>query len=287
MKIVKSIPKFGDVSWDTQTVQEQLRDLYSNNVTVDGIFGKETFDTLIAFQKAKGIETNQPGYIGPMTLKLLDLIVVGMNNSTGKLTITNDLRGKKDRHLHPSLRIFLEAELFPSGKILPCFKEKNIQQCAIAIFGALGRIKISEGPRNNYGKEVGWVQGTTGKEAPGGNGDDWCLDHSQVAVAFMEDYFKTESPFPPVAHTITCWRDAKLVPGLTTTEFELGTVAIFQRNASQGHSMGVMREISLDLMGTVEGNVDGTAGFFIRNKWQTNDLKLLGYIRFFPNQELP
>ena len=116
MKIVKSIPKFGDISWDTQTVQEQLRDLYSNNVTVDGIFGKETFDTLVAFQKAKGIETNQPGYIGPMTLKLLDLIVVGMNNSTGKLTITNDLRGKKDRHLHPSLRIFLEAELFPSAQ---------------------------------------------------------------------------------------------------------------------------------------------------------------------------
>ena len=286
MKIVKSIPKFGDVSWDTVTVQEQLYDLFSVNVTIDGIFGKETFDTLVAFQKAKGIETNQPGTIGPMTLKLLDLIVVGMNNSSGKLTITNDLRGKKDRHLHPSLRIFLEAELFPSGKILPCFKEKNIQQCAIAIFGALGRIKIFEGPRNNYGKEVGWVQGTTGKEAPGGNGDDWCLDHSQVAVAFMEDYFKTESPFPPSAHTITCYRDAKLIPGLTTDKFELGTICIAQRSSTSGHSMCVVSESSWDLMNTVEGNVNGTAGLFVRNKWINGDLKTLGFIRIFPHWDL-
>ncbi len=287
MKIVKSIPRLGDVSWDVEIIQEQLRDLFSGNITTDGIFGKETFDTLIAFQKAKGIETNQPGSIGPVTLKFLDIIVVGMNSTTGRLTVTNDLRGKKDRHIHPSIRIFLEAELFPSGKILPCFKDKNIQQCAIAIFGALGRIKILEGPKNNYGKEVGWVQGTTGSAAPGGNGDDWCLDHSQIAVGFLEDYFKTESPVPAVAHTITCWRDAKLIPGLTTTDFEIGTIAIFQRNATQGHSMGVMNEVAWDLMGTVEGNVDGTAGFFIRNKWQTNDLKLLGFIRFYPGNKLP
>lgn len=286
MKIIKSIPKFGDVSWDVVIVQEQLYNFVSKSTTIDGIFGRETEDLLIQFQKQKGIESNYPGALGPMTLKLLEIIVVGYNPVSQKKTITTDLVGKKDRHLHPSLRIFLEAELFPSGRILDCFKERNVPLCAIAIFGALGRIKILEGPKNNYGTEVGWVQGTIGKAAPGGNGDDWCLDHSQVAVAFMEDYFKKESPFPPVAHTLTCWRDAKLVPGLTTTEFETGTIAIFQRNQTQGHSMGVMNEISWDLMGTVEGNVDGGSGFYIRNKWQTNDLKILGFIRFYPNSEL-
>ncbi len=286
MKIIKTIPKFGDVSWDVVIVQEQLYDMVSGSTTIDGIFGRETEELIIEFQKKNGIQTNYPGTLGPVTLKMLDIVVVAMNPVKSSMTKTQDLKGKKDRHIHPSIRVSLEAELFPGGKILDCFKKRDVVQSAIAVFGALGKIKIFEGPRNNYGTEVGWVQGTIGAAAPGGNGDDWCLDHSQIAVGFLEDYFKVESAVPATAHTLTCWKEAKLVPGLTTTEFEIGTIAIFQRNEKQGHSMGVVADVSWDLMRTVEGNVDGKAGFFIRNKWQTNDLKLLGHIRFFPNNEV-
>ena len=286
MKTIKTIPKFGDISWDVIAVQQQLFGNENSGQEVTGIFDRYTEGRIILFQQQNNIESNFPGTLGPITLEKLGIQVSAFNPILQKKTVTSDFLGKKDRHLHPNLRVALEIHLFPGGKILDCFKQKNIQQCKIAASLALSKIEIKESNRNNFGTRVGEVQGTVGTFTKGGNGDDWCLDYEQITIAILEDYFKVESPYPATASTINCWNLAVKVPGLTTTEFEIGSTCIAQRSPTRGHAMSVISEYSWDHMNTAEGNVEGKAGLFVRNKWINGDLKTLGYIRAFPFNSL-
>lgn len=293
MRTIRGVPKIGDSSWNVVTLQEQLAKWISAktpkepDVYIDGIFGESTAKLIERFQKEKEIRTNFPGTLTPQTLTKLGLQVLVLNPVINEETITKDFVGKKDRRIHPDLRIAFEQVAFPYGKIPDFFKQKDLIKCKVHLSTAFAQLKISEGSKNNFGKEVGWIQGTTGKFVPGGNGDDWCMDQTQVIIAMLEDFYQVESPFPATPSTILGWNEASKIPGLTLPHCEAGTTLIAKRSETRGHSMDVIREISWDTIETLEGNNENRSGIFQRNKWVNGDLVTLGFIRAFPNNRLP
>lgn len=293
---IYSVPQRGDMNADVGTLQQALLD---KGIQVRGgkdlIFGTGTQDAIIEFQKQNGLIPDKPGNLGPKTLSLLGIEVIAITPSSGNESVTKDLKAKQNRHIHPAIRIQIEAHLFPERVVPKCFVDGDIQQCKIAADLALAKVGIQEKGGNNMGTEVGEVQSTTGSLTPGGNGDAWCLDYQQITIAIIEDYFGIESPILGIAHCVTCFNAALKVPGLVSMYFEEGTLALGRHGtSSDGHAMGAVKSLSEDTMQTNEGNTsissmtDGDgSGLKVRNKKKNGDLITMGFVRVYPYNQLP
>lgn len=293
--IVSGIPALGQTSADVACLQERLNAFGYPCGEVDGIFGRKTFAAVKAFQK-KVVKTLGSGVIGPMTLKALGIYVKAMNPVTGQATVTQDLKGKKDRHIHPSLRLLLENKIFPQGTVPKFWRDGDVQQAVIATGRALGELGFKEKGGNNKGKEIGWIQSTVGVHKAEGDGAAWCLSYAQIVVAMLEDFYKMESPILDTEHCVTCYNAAKKVKGLTTQVPTPGTIALGQNKpALSGHAMVVIA-INPDgvHMTTSEGNTsvknltDGDgSGLKTRNVKATGKLSTLGFVFVYPDGRLP
>lgn len=289
---ISSIPVFGNVGKDVVTLQKSLAAAGFSPGSIDGVFGKNTQKAVSAFQKSKKLPGS--GVIGPKTIEFLGLKVVAVSPVTGKKSITQDLAGKQDRKLHPTMRLLMEDKIFPGGEIPSCFKNKSIQECYSYVMEKMAELSIFEKGGNNKGELVGYVQGVTGKYTQGGNGDAWCLDYCQCGIALIEDYFKKESPVIGSAHCMTTLREAKKIEGLVSEECEVGTLALAQNGkSSSGHAMAVVAITSKTKMKTSEGNTsvgnirDGDgSGIKSRNQITNGSLVTRGFVRLYPNNKL-
>jgi hypothetical protein len=297
MITISKIPSRGDQGQEIKTLQTLLKGKGCDPGGIDGVFGAQTQRAIAAFQRSFG--SSGTGNIGPITLQKLGLQVVV---PTVKGLITKDLQGKKDRHLHPKFRAALEAVLFANG-IPQSFLRKDLIQMVIDIDLAMEKLDMREVGGNNRGEFVGYVQGVTGDYKPYGNGDAWCMDKNQCRIAFMEDYLCVESPVPASAHCMTVFRGAEKVPGLVTYLPELGSMYVGRHGTSdKGHTgdviglpgRGVPYKLSLEQMYAYEGNTadsnisDGDGDSFrVRHVSKNGDLVTQGFVRTYPNNEIP
>lgn len=290
---INSIPKFGDTSSDVLKLQEALRSAGYFTGPALGNFRDRTLAAVKAFQKSFG--STGSGVIGPVTLQKLELQVVAVSPVTGE-AITQDIQGKQDRHLHPSLRLDIESGLFPNKVISDTWKNRDLPAIVIEVDKVLAKMKIVEEGGNNKGKVVGMVQGTTGKYTPGGNGDAWCFDYHQVKIAIIEDFFKEESPVLATAHVKSGWNYAIKIKGLTTQTPTVGSMAMGNYTGTEsGHIMGIIGlRADGKTMDTSEGNTsikslaDGNAsGLKTRNIWQNGKLKTMGFMFIYPYNQIP
>lgn len=296
----QNIPKPGDTGLEVHSLQLLInRDfltVIATKLTEDGVYGPKTQKAVSAIQKANGLAGS--GIMGPKTLKILG-IEIKPSTISGRIAITQDLKGKKDRHLHPNLRLMWELKAMPQGELPECFRLGQVQQSyafAMKIFAELG---IQEHGGNNKGTEVGYVQGTTGEYTEGGNGDAWCEDYGQCGVAICEDIFQKESPVPASAHCMTVLKGAMKIEGLVTMTPEFGTQALAKHGSGDelsgpGHAMPVVEILSEKNMLTSEGNTsikdmrDGDgSGIKTRNIWKNGDLYTKGFVRVYPNNKVP
>ncbi len=290
---ISSVPALGNVGNDIVKLQQALNAAGFSPGSVDGIFGKNTAKAVSAFQKSKGLPGS--GVIGPKTLEFLGLEVSVINPVSGAPAITKDIVGKRDRKLHPTLRLLLEAKVFPSGEIPQCFKDRKPQDCYVLVMQKMAELGIHEEGGNNKGTLVGYVQGVTGSYTHGGNGDAWCNDYCQCGVALVEDYFQQESPMFGSAHCMTTLRESSKVSGLVTKTCEVGTVALAKHgNTDSGHAMAVVAILPGENMKTSEGNTsianmrDGDgSGIKTRNRNKNGDLVTQGFVRLYPNNVVP
>jgi len=291
--VIRSVPKFGDVSQDTVILQRTLKDRGFDPGTPDGIFMNKTKAAVAAAQKAFG--SAGTGVIGPMTLDFLDLIVVPVSPVTGETTVTQDFVGKKDRKIHPAMRLMIEAHLFPRGRVGEAWLKGDLQACFIEVCRAMAKIKIVEKGGNNKGYEVGLVQSIIGADTTKGDGAAWCLSLAQHPIAMIEDFFGFESPVLDSEHCVTTFNAAKKVPGLVVSECEPGTLALGRKGTtSSGHAMCVVQKLANGKMLTYEGNTSVTdirdgdgSGLKNRDQKANGSLATLGFVRVSPYNRLP
>lgn len=288
-KTINSIPKLGDHGKDVVVLQTAL---VGNGikVTVDGLFGAKTKKAVSDFQKKKGLHGS--GIIGPKTIGYLGLYIEAISPITGKKSITSNLIGKREnRILHPTLRLLIEDKVFTGGNIPRCFVERDIKECAILVGKSLLDLGVREVGGNNKGEKVGQIQSIIGTYNPKGTGDAWCMSTMQCIVAFLEDYFKIESPVEDSEHCVTVFNAAKKVQGLVASELlEEGAMFIGRHgNKSSGHTGLNLIVTKPYIVTTIEGNTgpnsisDGD-GLHLKNRdiRKIGDLKILGSVRFYP-----
>lgn len=293
MAFITTIPHIGSIGPDVVTLQQQLVYMGLDPGYVDGVFGNKTLAAISKLQKAHDLSGT--GLIGPKTLAYLGLSVNEASPVTLKSTITRDLAGKKDRHIHPAMRILLEAQLFPAGGVSKAWLTKDIPACFIEAASALARVGVFEDGGNNMGELVGEVQSTIGSYTPGGNGDSWCLEYAQVIIAVIEDYFGIESPVPAVKSCVDCWEKASVMSGMTTQDPTAGSLALGRHgNTWQGHAMPVVALLPDGKMRTSEGNTsisnmtDGDgSGIKVRAQKKNGDLVTMGFVFVYPDNKLP
>ncbi len=288
--IISSIPLFGETSKDVATLQTRLTELGFALGTIDGIFLYKTKAAVSEFQKSKGLPGT--GVIGPKTVAYLGLQVVAQSPVDGQPTITQDIKGRIDRNLHPSLRILMEQKIFP-GRVVPqAFKDGDVPKMVNLICIGLDALQITEVGGNNRGQKVSYIQAIIGPYNPKGTGDAWCLSLGQVVVAFIEDYLQKESPVPATEHCMTWVNAAKKIPGLFTEACEVGTIFLMQLGtSSSGHAGLVTQVLGSNRMRTFEGNTgsDGSRdgdGAYYKNRHQrkNGDLTTKGFGRIYPKK---
>lgn len=292
MVFISSVPSVGSMGPDVITIQQQLIFNGHNPGNVDGIFGNKTQKAISELQKDHGLAGS--GLLGPKTLAYLGITVNSNHPITNVSTITKDLIGKKDRHIHPAMRIMLESYLFPAGGISSAWKNKDIPACHIEANIALSKIGVFEKGGNNMGYEVGLVQSTIGDYKPGGNGDSWCLYYEHIPIAIIEDFFGIESPVPAIPHCVTLFNESKLIPGLTTKSPTAGSLAIGRHKGTMnGHAMGVVALLPNGQMRTSEGNTsmssmtDGDgSGIKTRDCFLNGDLETMGFVFTYPGNKI-
>lgn len=293
---ISKIPAYGSFSKDVRILQERLIELGFDPKGADGIYGMNTQQAVISLQLKNKLQGS--GVIGPKTLGLLKLVVSDISVITDSPLITKDIKNKKDRHLHPNMRQRLEAYLFANGNVPDFWTNKKLSSVCIAVQEALAELGVKENGRNNYGTDVGEVQGTTGGFTPGGNGDAWCLDFAQMKVAIIEDFYQKESPVPATANCVDCWKGSEKVAGLTTSVPTIGTLALAQyiNNPTRGHAMECYELLGGGQMRTVEGNTSANdmtngnnSGFNVRNQKLNNrdTLRTLGFVYVYPDNQVP
>ena len=293
MTQINSIPKLGDTGQDVIKLQAalKLKGFYAG--TTDGIFGAKTKASVIKFQKSWG--SAGTGTIGPKTLVKLNLEVVAISPVTGRLSITTNLKGKKEnRIIHPTMRLLLEEKLFPNGVIPKCWIDKDVVKCAKAVADALDSMKIRETGANK-GQLVGMIQGIIGTYTPNGNGDHWCMSTMQLIIAMLEDFFQVESPVEDSEHCVTTYRAALKVPGLVVAgKLEEGGMFVIQYYPKTSGHTGLNYDVHNDNEATTkEGNtgdnsVNNGDGFYTRerNVKKISSARFLGTVRFYPNNKV-
>lgn len=295
MTQINSVPKFNDITKDVVKLQEALKAKGFYDGSIDGNFRSKTKAGVSAFQKSKGLPGS--GEIGPKTLKLLGLEVVAVNPVTNVIAITSNLKGKREnRVLHPSMRIGIEAKVFPNGAIPQCFINRDLVACAKLVSDALLSMAIREKGGNNRGQKVGEIQSVIGSYTPGGNGDAWCMSAMQCLIAFLEDYFQVESPVEDSELCTAVFAAAKNVPGLVAAELiQEGGILIGQyKPKKSGHTGFVKKKLSKTVCVTNEGNtgdasVNDGDGYYekTRDITKTKPLVILGTVLIYPNNAVP
>ena len=295
--IIRSIPRLGAASKDVAVIQNQLKKIGQDKFdpgSIDGIFGAKTFRAIQNFQRDV-VKTAGTGIIGPKTLRALGIEILAVDPITELKAVTQDLKGKQDRHLHPNTRLLLEKALFPDSAIPYFWSEGDIPKVYIHVCETMAKFGIRERGGNNKGVEIGWIQGTTGPYKEGGNGDAWCLDWAQMIFAIIEDFYQKESPVPGTAHCVTCWNGSKKIPGLTSLKPIAGALALGQNKPGiTGHAMPTIQINEDGTMLTCEGNTsiasmtDGDgSGLKTRNQNKNGKLITLGWVMTYPNNKLP
>lgn len=293
MTQINTIPKLGDTGQDVIKLQNALKAKGFYNGTVDGIFGAKTKAAVSEFQKSWG--STGTGEIGPKTLLKLNLEVVAISPVTGKISITSNLKGKKEnRVIHPALRLLLEEKMFPQGVIPKCWIDKDVVKCAKMVADALDALKIRETGANK-GEIVGMIQGIIGSYTKGGNGDHWCMSTMQIIAAMLEDFFQVESPVEDSEHCVTTYRAAVKVPGLAVEgALEEGGMFIVQYYPKTSGHTGLEYTVHNKFeVTTKEGNtgdksVNNGDGFYTRERdiRKMGSAKFLGTIRFYPHNKV-
>jgi hypothetical protein len=295
MQEISSIPKRGDANESVGDVQQRLKHLGYNPGAVDGIFGAATARGVSAFQKANGLPGS--GIMGPKTIKALGFEVRFMAPRSGQETITRDLKGRKSRFIHPTLRLLLEAKLFPGGRIPEAFRSVDIPRMTVLAAVALESLKVREIGGNNRGPLVGLIQDIIGPYAQNGTGDAWCMSTTQILVAIIEDYCQAESPVLDSEGCMNVYTSALSIQGLTTLHAEAGSMFICQNGKKWTGHTGLVLEVLPGKMRTFEGNTgDGDArdgdGAYFRTRGlakfaSKSTLELRGFVRIYPHNELP
>lgn len=293
--LINEVPAFGDYSNSVLQLQKRLAELGYDPNGQDGIFGKDTKLAIVALQKDNGLYGY--GIIGPNTLKLLHFKVNPVSVTTGNPLITRDLADKKSRHLHPAMRQRLEEILFENGKVPDFWENKTLDKVCNAVQHALAILGIKEYKKDNYGVDVGQIQGTIGGYTAGGDGQAWCLDFAQMKIAFIEDYYQKASPVPAEDNCVNCWKGAVQIPNLTTQVPTEGTLALAKHTDTPGtgHAMECYKLLGTNKMKTVEGNLDipfsqmDISGFNERDCFINHDgeLRTLGFVYVYPNNLVP
>lgn len=209
--------------------------------------------------------------------------------------ITKHLEVKTGRFLVPELRQVIEENLFIERVIPQAFIEKDLQKMVCLVANALESMKIREVGGNNMGQVVGEIQSVIGGIHPGGDRLPWCMDLAQVLVAFIEDWCGVQSPVPISQGVLQTWNIAKQIEGLTSVNCEVGTICCTKHDASwMGHALIVMQNGPSNMMMTFEGNTnyagsrDGDGAYFrTRDKQSNGNLKTLGFVRIYPNNQIP
>lgn len=292
--VIEQIPAFGDHSKSVAALQRKLIELGYDSKGVDGLFGSNTRAAIKSFQQAKGLA--ETGAIGPKTLAVLDM-KVSEETPIGTRLVTKDVAGKRSRHLHPAMRLRLEAIVFEKGIVPPFWQNKELPKVCQAVQHALGTLGIKEEGSDNHGLGVGQVQSTIGGSQIGGDGDAWCLEFSQMKIALIEDFYQKESPVPALNSCVDCWNGAKKIAGLTTQTPTEGTLALAKHTNSpgRGHAMECYQLLGRNKMKTVEGNMDipfskwDVSTFNERNVARNNvgELVTLGFVFVYPDNIIP
>lgn len=288
---INSIPKLGDANQEVVILQRAIKDLGFDPGSLDGVFGPKTKLAISQIQIQNHLAGS--GVIGPKTLQILGLEVVVSSPVTGQPSITKDLKGKKGRHLHPTLRLLMEQKIFPSGEIPESFLKKDIKAMTIATTIGLAELGVKEKGGNNHGREVGFIQSVIGVFKENGTGDAWCMSTVQCVVSFIEDYLEVESPVTDSEHCMTVLSQARRVKGLVTTLAEPGTMFIGQHGKTQNGHTGMVIKSASGKMNTFEGNTsddnmtDGSGAFFrLRDQMVNGNLYIRGFVRIYPNNSL-
>jgi peptidoglycan hydrolase-like protein with peptidoglycan-binding domain len=294
MNPISSVPALGSVGKDVLAVQNALKTLGFNVGTLDGIYGAKTSFAIADCQRAHDLFGS--GEIGPRTLQILGLEVVTSSPTTNLPPVTKTLPFRSNRHLHPTLRVLLEAKVFPGGVVPQAFVDRDLAQMVILTANGMEALGIREKGGNNYGREVGFIQSIIGSVTDSGNGDAWCMSTDQCIVAFVEDYLQIVSPMPASEGCLDTLARAKRIPGLVTTQAEVATMFIGEHGSKgKGHTGTVLALLPGDKMRTFEGNTsddnisDGSGAFF-RTRGQKEiggDLVARGFVRLYPNNQIP
>lgn len=294
MQVISFVPKKGDTGGVIVDLQNRLKELGYNPGTVDGIFGGKTAQAISALQKANGLPGS--GVIGPKTLAILGFQVVPINPVTGREPITKELKGRKARHIHPTLRLMMEAKIFPNGVIPDAFVKNDVQRMVVLVSIGLESLKVREVGGNNRGKLVGLIQDIIGSFVETGTGDAWCMSTVQVIIAFIEDFLGVESPVLDSEGVTATAEHAKKIPGLYTVDPETGTFFQVQYGTKwQGHTGSVLELLAGGKMRTFEGNTgsdsirDGSGAYFRtrdQKKFGSN-IFVRGFIRVYPFNRVP
>jgi len=208
--------------------------------------------------------------------------------------ITLHLKRKSNRKLHENLRLLIEEKLFKDGIVPECFLQQDIPACVVAVAKALESLKIREVGGNNRGELIGYIQSSIGSYVKNGDGEPWCLSTIQCIVAFIEDFFQIESPFPSTESVMSCYTAAREIPDLVSDDCEPGSFYLAQNgNKWFGHA-GTVLSTSIETMTTFEGNTgaqsvrDGDGAYIrIRNIKKNGDLVTKGFVRVYPENKIP
>lgn len=79
---VQTLSKYGSTGEEVKQIQQVLKEQGYYSATVDGIFGNETKDAVVAYQKDNGLDAD--GVVGPNTLKTMG--ISSETSGTGNLT---------------------------------------------------------------------------------------------------------------------------------------------------------------------------------------------------------
>ena len=288
-----SIPKLGDIGPDVLVLQTALKAKGFDPGTLDGDYGKKTNAAVIKAQKAAKLPGG--GIIGPRTLSFLGLVVMVPAPIPGTTTVTRDLKGKKDRFLHPKLRLAIEANLFTGGMIPVSFSSLDLPQMVVDTALAMEKLSIREVGGNNRGQKVGWIQSVVGSDSETGNGDSWCMSTDQNIIAFIEDYIGVESPLIASENCMAVKRAAETVPGLFVKEAKRGSFFLMGYTSTTGHTGTVLEVLPKNKMKTYEGNtgsgsVNDGNGAFLRERPASGKIgkgTIHGFAFVYPNNVVP
>lgn len=286
--------KYGSSGEAVKEMQAALKALGFFKGDVLGNFKDQTLAAVKMFQLARGLKVD--GIFGPDTQKEL---LKSYLPTKGKLITKNLVRKLSDRKVPEELRAKIESFVFPGGSVPAVFIEGKWRDCARLVMNAMIAMEIREVGGNNMGYWVGLIQSVLGKFTTTGSKEPWCMSTIQILVAFLEDYFETESQVYASEHCMTTLRQTKVRnKSLVSLNPSPGSIIIWEHgNTDSGHTELILKIISNTKPGKIEtggGNTSDSSfrdgdGLYRKNRTlsKDGDMSLRGFIDIYPQEIVP